>query len=62
MLAGKSDAELGGRIIGTVADVMSVPAKYETAVETCLGAALQNIIVSDEYDAKQLIAYLRRLV
>ncbi len=60
MLAGKSNKELGGRIIGTVADVMSVPTKYEAAVETCLGAALQNIIVNDEYDAKQLIAYLRQ--
>jgi chromosome segregation protein len=60
MLAGKSKKELGSRMIGTVADVMSVPAKYETAVETCLGAALQNIIVNDEYDAKQLIAYLRQ--
>ncbi len=60
MLAGKADKELGSRIIGTVADEMSVPADYETAVEACLGAALQNVIVSDEYDAKQLIAYLRR--
>jgi len=60
MLAGKSNKELGSRIIGTVADVISVPAKFETAVETCLGAALQNIIVNDEYDAKQLISYLRQ--
>ncbi len=60
MLAGKSNPELGKRILGTVADMISVPAMYETAVETCLGAALQNIIVNDEYDAKQLIAYLRQ--
>lgn len=60
MLAGKADKELGSRIIGTVADEMKVPAEFETAVEACLGAALQNVIVGDEYDAKQLIAYLRR--
>ncbi len=60
MLAGKADKELGSRIVGTVADEMSVPADYETAVQACLGAALQNVIVGDEYDAKQLIAYLRR--
>jgi len=60
MLAGSSDPEIKKRIIGTVAEEMTVPAEYETAVEACLGAALQNIIVNDEYDAKALIQYLRR--
>lgn len=59
MLSAKKNADLSRRIIGVVADCMRVPAKYETAVEACLGAALQNIIVDDEYDAKALIEHLR---
>ena len=59
MLSTKKDTDLSRRITGVVADCMRVPAKYETAVETCLGGALQNIIVDDEYDAKALISHLR---
>ena len=59
MLAAKEDASLGSLIKGTVADLISVPKEYETAIEACLGGALQNVIVKDEYDAKKLIAYLR---
>lgn len=60
MIAANQDVSLGKLIRGTVADMISVPAKFETAIETCLGGALQNIIVGNEYDAKQLIAYLRK--
>ena len=60
MLSAKNNKELWNRITGVVADSMRVPAQYETAVEACLGSALQNIIVGDEYDAKALIAHLRR--
>ncbi len=59
MLSAKNNSDLSRRITGVVADCMRVPAQYETAVEACLGAALQNIIVGDEYDAKALIAHLR---
>ena len=55
--AGSTD--IGGRIIGTVADVISVPKEYETAIEMCLGAALQNIVVKTQDDAKHIIKYLR---
>ena len=59
MLSAKNNSDLSRRIAGVVADCMRVPAQYETAVEACLGAALQNIIVGDEFDAKALIAHLR---
>lgn len=59
MLSAKNNGELSRRIMGVMADCMRVPAQYETAVEACLGSALQNIIVEDEYDAKALIAHLR---
>lgn len=59
MLSAKNNADLSKRITGVVADCIRVPAQYETAVEACLGAALQNVIVGDEYDAKAIISHLR---
>ncbi|MDR2156764.1 MAG: chromosome segregation protein SMC [Clostridiales Family XIII bacterium] len=46
-------------IDGVVAELMRVPAGYETAVETALGAALQNIICADDESAKRGIEYLK---
>ncbi len=59
MLSAKGRADLRSRIAGVVADCMRVPAQHEVAVEACLGSALQNVVVGDEYDAKALIAHLR---
>lgn len=44
---------------GVVANILKTPKDYERALEMVLGAALQNIITSDEHAAKQLIEYLR---
>lgn len=60
MTDGAKTPELSGRIMGTVADLIRVPGRFETAIETLLGGALQNVVVRDEYDAKQCIEYLRR--
>ena len=60
MTAAKQNSGIGGRIIGAFADVIDVPAKYETAIETVLGAALQNIVVSNADDAKAIIAFMRQ--
>ena len=60
MKALRERPELKRRLMGTVAEVINVPREYETAIETYLGASLQNIIVRDEYDAKALIELLRR--
>ena len=59
LTAAKTNSDIGGRIIGTFAQIAQVPPKYETAIETCLGAALQNIVVKDEFDAKHIISFLR---
>ena len=56
----KTDSEVSGRIQGVVAQIVSMDAKFETAIETALGSAMQNIITSDEEDAKWLISYLKR--
>lgn len=46
-------------INGVVADLMTVPSGYETAIETALGAALQNIVCADDMSAKKAIAMLK---
>ena len=39
--------------------MISAPKKYETAIEMCLGASMQNIVTESEQEAKKLIEYLR---
>lgn len=46
-------------IIGTVGSLLKVKPGYEIAVETALGAALQNIVVTGESAAKAAIAWLK---
>lgn len=53
------DTTLSSLIEGVVAELISVPAEYETAVEMALGSALQNIVVPTEQEAKRVIEYLR---
>lgn len=47
-------------IIGAVAELITVPDKYVTAVETALGAAMQHIVVEEEADARGAISYLKQ--
>ncbi len=47
------------KVVGVVADIISVDKEYETAIETALGASIQNIVTEDENTAKEMIAYLR---
>ena len=49
---------LGG-VLGPVSRLITVPDKYSTAIETALGANIQNIVVEDEATAKRAIAMLR---
>lgn len=46
-------------IEGVVAELMKVPEGYETAIETALGASLQNVVCNDEQDAKHAIELLK---
>lgn len=46
-------------ICGPVSRVISVPKKYGVAIETALGAAMQNIVVDTDEDAKQAIQFLK---
>ena len=47
-------------INGTLAQLISVDNDYSTAVEVALGAAMQNIVVDNEADAKHAINYLKQ--
>lgn len=47
-------------MVGTLASLITVPEKYETAIETALGNAIQNIVTRNETDAKVLIEYLKQ--
>ncbi len=60
MSACQSSSDFGSGIHGTVAQLLSVDKKYETAIEMTLGSALQNIIASTEEDAKKAIEFLKR--
>ena len=52
----------GGRlrgVIGPVAGILTVEKGYETAIETALGFALQNIVVEDQGCARAAIGFLK---
>ena len=46
-------------IHGVVGDLLNVPSKYETAIETALGGMLQNIVCEKDNDAKKAIELLK---
>lgn len=46
-------------ICGPVSRILTVPSEYAAAIETALGAAMQNIVVHTEEDAKRAIALLK---
>ncbi len=52
--------ELGKGMNGVLANIIEVPEKYQTAIEMCLGASLQNIVTETEEDAKKLVEHLRK--
>ncbi len=55
----KTNFEVKNRIEGVVANLMTVPENLESAIESALGNAMQNIVVRDVEDAKYLIRYLK---
>ncbi|MBE6007663.1 MAG: chromosome segregation protein SMC [Lachnospiraceae bacterium] len=46
-------------VCGAVGELIKVDKKYETAIETALGAGMQNIVTVDEDEAKNAINYLK---
>ena len=59
-----AEAERNSRLkdsfVGVVANLMTVPEKYKTAIEMALGGSVQNIVTTDEQKAQDIIAYLKQ--
>ena len=56
----EKNKELANGMHGVLANLINVDKEYETAIEMCLGASLQNIVTETEDDAKRLVDYLRK--
>lgn len=56
----KTNASLGGKIVGVVAKLMTVPEEFETAIEMALGSSVQNLVTKNEDDAKFVIEHLKQ--
>ncbi|MDR6220457.1 chromosome segregation SMC family protein [Deinococcus soli (ex Cha et al. 2016)] len=48
-------------IVGSVADLLTVPAEYETALGAALGRRLEQVVVNRADDAREIIDELRRV-
>jgi len=59
LTACEKDATLKEGVHDVLANLITVEKEYETAIEVCLGQALQNIVTQTEKDAQKLIDYLR---
>ncbi len=59
-LKAKSDPELGKKIKGAIADIVTTEQKYEVALETAFGGAMQNLVTATADDARFLIEYLKK--
>ena len=60
LLACDKNTKLAKGMHGVVADLFAVPKEYQTAIEMCLGASMQNIVTDTEQEAKKLVEYLRK--
>ncbi len=58
--AGRIDGLFDRRIYGPVSKLITVAPRYTLALETALGANMQNIIVDDETAAKAAINHLKK--
>jgi len=56
----KHNDELKKKIVGVVTNLINVPTKYQTAIETALGGAIQNVVTENESDAKYIINHLKK--
>ena len=56
----KTDKVLSGHIRGVVANMIGVKTKFSVAIETALGASVNNIVTGKAKDAEFLIDYLKQ--
>ncbi|MBQ9728715.1 MAG: chromosome segregation protein SMC [Clostridia bacterium] len=56
----KTNPDVSKHLHGALADIVSTDQKYETAIETAIGGAMQNVVTPTADDARYLIEYLKR--
>ena len=56
----EKDLSLKKGVHGVIANLISVPKEYETAIEMCLSQSMQNIVTDTEENAKKLVEHLRK--
>lgn len=56
----EKNADIKSKIVGVLAGLIKVPHTYQTAIETALGNAVQNIVTASDEHAKYLINYLKQ--
>ena len=56
----KTNSELAKHLKGALADIVSTDQRYEAAIETAFGGAMQNVVTPTADDARYLIEYLKR--
>lgn len=54
------NAKLKESFVGVVANLMSVPEQFKSAIEMALGGSIQNIVTQNEEKAQSIIAYLKQ--
>ncbi|MBQ8406271.1 MAG: chromosome segregation protein SMC [Clostridia bacterium] len=56
----KTNPELAKHLHGAIADIVTTEQRYELAIETAFGGAMQNIVVPNSREGQYLIEYLKR--
>ncbi len=56
----KTNPDISKHLHGALADIVTTEQRYETAIETAISGAMQNIVTPSADDAKYLIEYLKR--
>ncbi|MBO5889009.1 MAG: hypothetical protein J6Q58_02590, partial [Clostridia bacterium] len=60
MTAAKNNSTINSKIKGVVASIVSCDKKYENAIQTAIGGAMQNVVTADPQDAEYLINFLKK--
>ncbi len=56
----KTNPDISKHLHGALADIITTDQKFETAIETAISGAMQNVVTPTADDAKYLIEYLKR--
>ena len=56
----KTNPDVQKHLRGALADIVTTEQKYELAIETAFGGAMQNVVTPTADDARYLIEYLKR--